>query len=571
LIDAPDPGRSPSIGRPLPGLEVYVVDPHHQPVPIGVTGELVIGGRGLARGYRRQPELTAEKFVPHAFSPQPGARCYRTGDLARYLSDGRIEFLGRRDHQAKIRGYRIELGEIEATLRQHAAVVDAAVIPRPANDALVAYVVIDRKQWDGDRDALVSLLRSHLATTLPEYMTPAIVTEVERLPLTPNGKVDRRALQAASHAGTQAAPHVPARDDLERALCRLWAKVLGVEQVGIRDNFFELGGHSLLAARLFAQIENRFQRKLPLAALFQAPTIEQQTVMLRGENRDAAWSSLVSMQPEGTRPPLFCVHAAGANVLIYRPLARRLAPEQPVYALQAVGLDGRTTPYTAVERMASHYLTEIRKIQPAGPYFLLGGSFGGLVCFEMAQQLAAQGQHVALLAMLNTNCPVYSTWGRLKCHLGHLKKDGLLPYLKGATQGLQRRLIRRPQAAGVQDIPDRALQDAVRNGADTDDPLIRTVLAIFEAESSYVPTSYPGKVTFFWAKDAPADFEDNRLAWRKLAAGGLEIHEVPGTHTSIREEPNVAVLTEQLMACLDRAQPGDSARFRPSAQSNGRV
>jgi amino acid adenylation domain-containing protein len=545
--------EEPSIGVPISNSRAYVLDSYFEPVPVGVAGELYLGGDGLARGYLNRGALTAEKFVPDPFSGQTGARLYRTGDLARFRTDGTLQFLGRIDHQVKIRGFRIELGEVEATLKTHPSVVDAAVIPTQKNDGLVAYVVIDRAQ-PPDGEPLVHRLRNHVAKKLPDYMTPAVFVQRPALPLTPNGKVDRRALPRASDANSGRRGHVPPRDDMEAALCRLWEKILGVTTVGIADNFFELGGHSLLAARLFAQIENRFNTRLPLATLFEAPTVEQLASVLRRERTNDVWSSLVAIQPHGTRPPLFCVHAAGANVLIYRPLARHLSLDQPVYALQACGLDGRTTPHTRVEPMASHYVAQIKQLQPVGPYYLLGGSFGGLVIFEMAQQMAADGQRVALLAMLNTNCPVYSALGRIKCHLGHLKEAGAVGYVRGAARALHRRLVKESPAGGVNGIPDRVLREAVRNHLDTEDPLVRTVLAIFEAERAYVPARYPGKITFFWANDSESGFDDNRRGWQTLAAGGFELHKIPGTHTSMREEPYVATLAEELAACLEQAQ-----------------
>jgi len=264
----------------------------------------------------------------------------------------------------------------------------------------------------------------------------------------------------------------------------------------------------------------------------------------------------VAIQPKGARPPLFCVHAAGANVLIYRPLARHLGLDQPVYAFQARGLDGQSEPYRTVAEMAVHYLSELRAVQPAGPYYLLGASFGGLVAFEMAQRLIIQGEPVALLALLNTNCPVYSVAKRIGCHLGHLKERGAVAYLRSGTRAAMRRVRKRASWSDQAAVPDRGLQEAIASKVDKSDPLVRTVLANLGAENDYAPVrkQYPGKITLFWAKDAEQDFEDNRLAWRNLAGGGFEVHEVPGNHTTMREEPNIAVLVEELRPCLKNAQ-----------------
>jgi thioesterase domain-containing protein/acyl carrier protein len=555
LIDAGD--EPISIGRPIANTQIYVLDEENQPVPVGIAGELHIGGNGVARGYLNRPELTAKVFLPDAFSREVGARLYKTGDLGRYLGDGRIEYLGRFDSQVKVRGYRIELGEIEAVLREHAFVRDVAVVVR--QEKLVGYVVVSPEQlFDGTK--LGTELRSFLKTKLPGYMSPALFVELDALPLTPNGKVDRRALPTPDESRPDLPEaYVAPRDRLEEQLATLWTNVLQLKSIGVRDNFFELGGHSLLAARLFAQIENRFGKHLPLATLFQSPTIEQLANVLRESGTSKAWSSLVAIQSEGSRPPLFCVHAAGANVLIYRPMSRHLGNDQPVYALQAQGLDGQSPPLTRVEDMAALYIKEIRAFQPEGPYFLLGASFGGLVAFEMAQQLVAEGQQVALLVMLNTNCPIYTLTKRIRCHIGHLMERGLRGYANEIGKTIRRRRTKEAvegnNGPGNITVLDPELAKVLERHREVDESLVRTVRAILDSEQDYVPAQqvYPGKITFFWAQDAVRDFEDNRLGWRRIAAGGLDIHVVPGTHTSMREEPYVADLVAKLKPCLENA------------------
>jgi amino acid adenylation domain-containing protein len=531
-----------TIGRPVANTQVYLLDALLQPVPVGVPGELYLGGAGLARGYLKRPELTAEKFIPNPYG-EAGTRLYKTGDVARYQADGKLQYLGRGDQQVKVRGYRIELGEIEAALREHPSIRDVTVAVHERR--LVAYIVRSSQLTNGR--PLTTTLREFVTSKLPEYMAPAFFLELDQLPLTANGKLDRRALPApeAVHADSSKERVAP-RNKVEEQLASLWAKVLQLKTAGVTDNFFELGGDSLLAARLFAQIHNRFGKNLPLSTLFVSPTIELLANTLREGEAGDRWSSLVPIQPHGSKPPLFCVHAAGANVLIYRPMSRHLGHDQPVYALQAQGLDG-SEPFRRVEDMAAHYLREVRAFQPHGPYYLLGASFGGLVIYEMAQQLLAQGEQVAFLGMLNTNYPVYSLRKRLGCHLGHLKQRGVRNYALGLSQSLKRRL-NRPAA------PEVEVQTVVQD--QEDEALVRTVAAILEAEQNYVPSNrrYPGKITFFWADDAPRDFEDNRLAWTKIAAGGCEIHIVPGTHTKMREEPHVQKLVEKLRPALERAR-----------------
>jgi amino acid adenylation domain-containing protein len=545
-----------TIGRPISNTRVYLLDETLQPVPIGVPGELHLAGTGLARCYLNRPELTATAFIPDPFNENTPGRLYRTGDLARYKADGTIEYLGRIDNQVKIRGFRIELGEIEAVLREHTSVRDLAVVAREAK--LIAYIVPSAKTIEVGK--LWSDLRALVSSKLPDYMLPAIFVELDTLPLTANGKVDRRALPIPNETRpVLEQAYIAPRDQLEQQLVALWGNVLHLKSIGIRDNFFELGGNSLLAARLFAQIENRLGMHLPLATLFQFPTIELLANFLRDSDTSKPWSSLVAIQPEGSRPPLFCVHAAGANVLIYRPLSRHLGKDQPVYALQAPGLDGRTRPLTSVEEMAALYIKEIRASQPHGPYHLLGASFGGLVIYEMAQQLLAQNEEVALLAMLNTNCPVYTLARKIRCHLGHLRERGPKRYASEAAKGVKRRLIGQVaetnNGSGKSNALDLEIQKVLANDSGVDESLVRTVTAILSAEEAYVPAqNYRGKITFFWAREAKRDFEDNRLGWRRVAAGGFDVHVVPGNHTSMREEPNVKVLAQELKCCLDGAR-----------------
>jgi amino acid adenylation domain-containing protein len=273
---------SPSvpIGRPLPNSQVYILDPHKNPVPLGVAGEVYIGGRGLARGYAGAPELTAEKFVAHPCSEEPGARLYRTGDRARFRTDGLIEFLGRIDHQVKLRGFRVELGEIETVLNQHPGVHAAVVVVREKEGAekqLISYVVPGQGELSrGD-------LRHFLKQTLPEYMVPTVFVMLEALPLTPNGKVDRRGLPEPDHSLTGPVENlVLPRNPMEATLAEIWESLLRVELVGVHDNFFELGGSSLLATRVVSRIRQTFHVDLPLRDFLTRPTIAELTKVLEG-------------------------------------------------------------------------------------------------------------------------------------------------------------------------------------------------------------------------------------------------------------------------------------------------
>jgi len=388
------------IGRPIGNSQVYILDRYHQPVPIGVTGELYIGGDGLARCYLNQPELTDQKFMLNPFSRDPQSRLYQTGDLGRYLQNGNIEFIGRTDNQVKIRGYRIELDEIEATLRQHPGIREVKVLAyedQPGDKRLAAYIVIEANQPATGND-----LRNYLREKLPGYMIPSAFISLDSLPLTPNGKVDYRALpdphgQYAREKNAYVAP----RNETEKFICQLWSEALKIDRVGIDDDFFSLGGHSLLAAKLFARLDEKFGHSLPLGVLFAAPTIRALAERYRAAKEPSKISALVGLTTGGTLPPVFAVPGVFGNVVGLADLARELGSEQPFYGLQSVGLDGGEAPLDSIKEMAALYVGEIRSVQPHGPYAIIGACFGATVAYEMARQLLAAGEEVGFLGLLD--------------------------------------------------------------------------------------------------------------------------------------------------------------------------
>jgi thioesterase domain-containing protein/acyl carrier protein len=523
------------IGRPIANTQIYLLDSCLQPVPIGMPGEMYIGGEGLARGYLNQPGLSAEKFIPDPFGDKPGARLYKTGDLARYLPDGNIEFLGRVDQQAKIRGFRIELSEIEAALDQHPDVWKTVVLARedvPGRKYLAAYVVPDQEQTPAPYK-----LRDFVKQKLPDYMVPAAFILLDTLPLTPNGKIDRRALPAPD----QSRPELPEtfvapRDYLELELVKIWEEILGIQPVGTRDNFFDLGGNSLLAMRLLAQIEKTFNKSLSLATLFQAPTVEQLTPILHRsqEERSASASSLVALQLGGSKPPFFCLPGNLGNVFTdLGDLARHLGPDQPFYGLQ----DGIHNP-TQIKALAAHYLDKIQSVQPDGPYLLGGVCSGGTIAFEMAQQLQTQGQQVALLALMETPPP---------------QVPGLRSYLDFAVstfQSVTQRFVH--HSRNVSQLGS-AEQGAYFR--------LKAKLVVNDwALTRYAPRPYPGRIHLFLGSESLESPLDPCLGWRELALGGAEVHVVPGTHDTITrthdaalEESHLRVLAEQLRTCIDDA------------------
>jgi amino acid adenylation domain-containing protein len=559
--------RAVPIGRPIANTQVYLLDDHGQPVPIGVPGELYLGGDGLARGYLHRPDLTAERFVAHPFPAVPGGRLYRTGDLARYRPDGTLEFLGRRDHQVKLRGYRIELEEIEAVLGQHPGVRQAVVVARedaPGETRLVAYVVPA-----GEPAATAGELREHAKQTLPAYMIPATFVLLGALPLTPNGKVDRRALPAPDQDGRHpAAGSVAPRDMLEVQLTKIWERVLGVRSVGVRDNFFDLGGHSLLAVRLFAEMAARFGHPLPLTTIFQAPTVEGLARVLRQAGGEPEWSALVPIQPGGTRPALFCVHQHTGHLFCYRDLARHLGPDQPVYGLAARGLDALLAPWSRIEEMAAHYVKEIRALQPQGPYYLAGYCFGGAVAFEMAQQLRREGQTVGLLALIEASWaghahPLRRAVRRLRrriaferAQMGPLTAPEQLRYLAGKAT-----LVAREQAAALLERVAARRPGVRRDVSPVERAIRRVETAHLMAIRHYVPEVYPGRLALFrHARPSARRHGDPTSGWGALATGGIDVHEIPGNRPTVVDEPDVRILAERLAVCLEAA---GAARAKP--------
>jgi len=527
------------IGCPIANTRIYILSKNLQPLPVGIAGDLYVSGPGLARGYLNRPEITAEKFIADPFR-EPGARMYKTGDLARYLANGNIEFAGRSDDQVKIRGYRVELEEIEAVFGSHPGVHEVVVTAREnatGEKNLVAYLVPSREEVPTTSD-----LRSYLKQKLPRYMVPSAFVLLEAMPKTPNGKVDKRALpapKATDVAETQ--EYVAPADELQTQLTRIWETVLDKKPVGIRDNFFELGGHSLLAARLMHRIEQQLGERLPLAVLLQSPTIEQLAGLLRDEEGPASWSSLVAIQPEGSRPAFFCVHGVGGNVVGFHDLAKHLGTDQPFYALQPQGLDGKRACLTSIAEMAERYIQEIRRVQPEGPYRIGGYSFGGLVAYEMAQMLEAQGVEVALLALFDT----YP--GKMESRGAQLKNLFKLPlkeqisfvWKKGSfvLMTLQKRLE-------LQFLP-RALRN------------VRQACA--KAAANYDVQPYRGRVTLFRVREkSVGSLNDPYAIWWRVAANGVDLREISGDHLSLLKEPQVRLMAEELAGCLTQSVKEDS-------------
>jgi amino acid adenylation domain-containing protein len=558
-------GDAITIGGPLANTLAYVVDPHGQPAPIGVPGELLIGGAGVARGYLKLGELTAERFIRNPFSSDPAARLYRTGDLARWRPDGNIEFLGRLDTQVKVRGFRIELGEIETELRAQPELRDAVVSNRVSAHGdvqLVAYLVAKAPEKPD-----TAMLRSRLEERLPDYMLPNAYVWLDQLPLTPSGKVDRRSLPAP-----ETDRGVPQTDShpislIEVELIRIWRRFFQRDDIGRHDNFFALGGHSLLATRLATEIDKVLGRKLPIAALFQSPTIGSLAARLSDENWVPTWSSLVPLQPQGSGSPLFFVHGLGGDLYQMVSLARLMPPDLPCFGIQAVGLDGKSERHATVEDMAAHYVSELISFQAEGPFYLVGYSLGGLIAFEIAQQLRRTGRRVALLALLDTRPSPAIPWFYYALAMSVYIPRGLLRHLRplwelpsGERFDYFRKYWKWMRFLIFENNRSRAAADVTPLLNDPSAESKHSVDYYYAASRSYQLCHYPGKVDAFVSEDSNLGW---RLYWKRLSTGGASFHRIPGPHIEMFSEPNISFLAKSLNAVLQRRRADEQLYASP--------
>ncbi len=533
--------RSVPIGRPIEQTELYILDAELRPVLAGQEGELWISGAGLARGYFERPDLTREKFLPDPFSARQPARMYRTGDLCRGRADGNVEFLGRLDHQVKLNGFRIELGEIETVLEKDGSVGQAVVIAREdqrsaSGEKFLAAYIVPAAGYEISRNNL----RRRLQQTLPLYMIPSAFVRLDVFPLTPNGKVDRKALPAPQQTDFDAGvAYVAPSDRIERRLVALWEDALKIRPVGVESSFFDLGGRSVVAAQLFTKMSREFGRDLPLALLFKALTIREMAQHLRKESAAPRYESVIAIQPIGVRTPFFCVHGGLGGTLFLRPLSDALGLNQPLYAFEPEGLDGGAIHRGSIEELARHYVAEMRKLQPHGPYKIGGYCFGGLVAFEMAHQLRAVGETTGPIAMFNAPLRFYRpqevSTGSTQEISGSARKGGRKRLWTRLIEGARWRWnpIRRQLRPRLH---FETCLTFVRLGLKVPQPMrSRYVgLALLKAERAYVPGFFPGKIILF--RGAGLYDADPAMGWSGLAGTIEDIEISSGSKQSLRRE-----------------------------------
>jgi amino acid adenylation domain-containing protein len=557
------------IGRGIGDVQLLVLNAAGQLAGVGELGEIHVRTPYLTLGYLDDATLTASRFVTNPATQDSQDRLYKTGDLGRFLPDGQVELAGRADQQVKLRGFRIELGEIEAALAKHPALSQVIVVRRedtPGDARLVAYGVPREQGTISTND-----WREFLTPQLPDYMIPSAFMTVARLPLTPNGKIDRRALPNPgwrSQPSPESSAELPSL--LEARLITLWENVLGRSGISVKDNFFDLGGHSLLAVRLFAQIEKALGTRLPLATLFEAQTIERLAEAMRQQGWRCA--SLIPIQPNGPRPPLFCVHEISGEVLCYRALANHLGPDQPLYGLQARGLDGSESPLVRIADMATRYLEEIRELQPHGPYYLAGASFGGLVTYEMASRLHEQGEEVRLAALFDTNSRGYyeslPTLTACQYQLDTLRRR-ILYNLRQAVFGgtaFWREKVHSLRRRVRRSLWRLACRFTVNRGGALPRGLWNVRQANALAAQNYAPRPYPGRLTLFRARQQYIErLPEPTLGWGRLALGGVDILDAPGAHATVLQEPHVSVVAAFLRKCLDEAVAAKPSAVAPTS------
>jgi len=654
-----------TIGRPINNTQFYILDQHLHPVPIGSTGEIYIGGAGLAREYINKPELTEKSFINNPFSGENSERIYRTGDLGKFMPDGEIQCFGRIDNQVKIRGYRIELGAIEEALNIQETIKESVVMARedrPGDQRLVAYIISEKDTVPNIKPEQITAWKNGLKEVLPSYMIPGDYILLDKIPLLPNGKIDRKSLPRPNQSGVgdknkelpkteteklaakiweeilgtgsisltddffelgghsllavqvmirleketgiklplttlfkapvlalfagliESGKHdqatdkqtdteneitletkdisegfVPPRTDIEKLVAEIWAEHLGLESVGVYDDFFELGGHSLMAIRVLNQLEKKTGKRLPLATLFEHTTVESMAMMLKMDAKSITWDSLVAIKPHGQKMSLYIVHGAGLNVLFFNTLAKNMDPEQPVYGLQAKGLNGIDEPLEKIEDMAAYYISEIVKQNPKGPYALAGFSFGGIIAYEMAKQLKAMGREVKMLAMFDTyayQSDRYDpTYKKLFSSARYLTNQLLYTFtlffedpkrtIEYKSEAIKRRFI---QLYWKLKYGDKQNQEGFFGYANNID--VKNI----QAWEKYIFTPYDGTIELFRAKKRTFYMNDfEHLGWKPFAKKGINIHEIPGEHNYIFAPPNDKEFARILQQCLNKS------------------
>jgi amino acid adenylation domain-containing protein len=550
-----------TIGTAVLNTQIYIVDDEMNNLTNGEVGEILIGGDGVGVGYLNRPELNVEKFIEDKFTGIAGAKLYRTGDLGKFNDNGDIACLGRIDHQVKLRGYRIELEEIEYILSRQQNVKTVVVMPRTdmgPDIRLVAYLVLE----DATDDPVARLegWKQALIDELPEYMVPDDFAIIDAIPITPNGKVDRKAMpNPTAYIIRNRNEYVAPRTDIEKLVADTWSEMMGIENISVFDNFFELGGRSLLAVKIMAHLEQATGKRLPLATLFEHSTVEKLALRLQVDAKSITWESLVPIKPKGSKMPIYIVHGAGLNVLLFNALAMNLDDDQPVFGLQAKGLNGVDKPLDNMEEIAANYVAEIVAKNPDGPYALAGYSLGGIIAYEMARQMKDAGRDVRMVAMFDTTIAQTTKFdGAFKIAFNKVRffiMQVLYSFVLFAEDPkrtieykwlqIKRRIIKLYWRIVYGKEQKQVGFFGYSNQIDEENQ---------RAMDNYFVKPVDIAIDLFRAKKRTFYMEDFKtMGWKPFALKGVYVHDIPGEHNSIFAPPNDKEFAVVLQACLDKA------------------
>jgi amino acid adenylation domain-containing protein len=564
------PVEAVPIGKPLQGYSLYVADRFHRIMPQCVKGELLIAGQSVADGYVKNDRKQNEVFIEVTLPGSATERCYCTGDIVILGSDHHVYYFGRADNQIKIRGFRVELSEIEMHLMNYTGISQCLVLydgPEKLKAQLVAFVT-------GISPAEIPMLRSWLNVRLPAYMLPSVIVSLTAFPLTSNGKTDIKALWilAAQNTKNHAESETLPLNTTEEAMLEIWREVMGTKELGVQDDFFDAGGHSLKAVQLMAVIHKKLRVNLPLSSLITHPTVRKLSELIFTGKQGALWECLVPIRPGGSLTPLFLVHGAGLNVLLYQTLGRNLKPDRPIFALQAKGLDGKQKISGSIQEMASDYIGEIKKIHPNGPYLLFGFSLGGFIAYEMARQLIGRGEEVRFLGVIDTvTYAAHEDLPRSQYLIRQLKLLIIKPlfiiwmfliepwaakgkYINNKFGNLKHELKYQLMKRGF------ANPKAKNEGPVNDDAIpvfqkAQVALTIYNALKTYTLQPASLVIDLFRAeKKAFYIPERKTYGWGRFAQKGVKVHNIPGEHSLIFAPPNDKLFAGILDARLDELE-----------------
>ncbi|MEO8150318.1 MAG: amino acid adenylation domain-containing protein [Bacteroidia bacterium] len=563
------------IGKPIANTSFYILDKNLKRLPVGVEGDIYIGGIGLAKGYLNRPDLTEERFIIDPFDFTGLTFIYKTGDLGKFHKDGNIEYSGRSDFQVKVRGYRIELGEIENAIAQVPGVSALAVIAQPDRThelQLEAYLTTDLKSnfknpedKKAANDMLINNIKKAIANKLPGYMIPSVFQVLDKMPHTANGKIDRKALPGINDKSKDInQEHMAPRTLTEKQITAIWEKLLNVSNISVHDNFFDLGGHSIIAVRMMIEIEKLKDMRLPLAVLFTNPTVEKLATVVDSEVEGDIWRSIAPIRTSGSKKPFFFAHGVSGNVFKYHALGQLLDADVPSYGLQAKGLNGIDTPFSDMDEMAEYHINEILRIQPYGPYYLGGGSFGGALAYEIACHLRQMGKEVAMVVLFDVEAATKSELlnGMEKQILElKLKSKRVVTRLKMLTnQSMDQKLAYLKNKIANPSHKENLLKEQMDEWLNKEFIAEKYGLAsaayfnnieesCYKALKDYKLKEYDGEVLLLRAKNGFfSDIEyDEALGWGYFVKGKVDVEFVPGNHNSIFEYPHVPHLAAAMM------------------------